>query len=104
MRSFRWYLVILLSFVVVGIYWVNHHYLIDGLKQVTHGILWSNLTVLFCLSLIPVGTNWLGVRGISSFSIGALYSAVCALPSIPWITPFHLSSAVTLANLPSAEC
>jgi uncharacterized membrane protein len=78
-------LVYLLSFIVVGIYWVNHHYLIDGLKQVTHGILWSNLAVLFCLSLVPVGTNWLGVRGISSFSV-ALYSAVCALPSIPWIT------------------
>jgi uncharacterized membrane protein len=78
-------LVYLLSFIVVGIYWVNHHYLIDGIKQVTHGILWSNLAVLFCLSLIPLGTHWLGVRGISSFSV-ALYSAVCALPSIPWIT------------------
>src|SRR5471032_56117 len=54
--------VYLLSFVQVGIYWVNHHYLLDGLKQVTHGILWSNLAMLFCLSLIPVATNWVGVR------------------------------------------
>lgn len=77
-------LVYLLSFVQVGIYWVNHHYLIDGLKQVTHGILWSNLAVLFCLSLIPVATNWVGVRGISSFSI-ALYSVACALPGTPWM-------------------
>jgi len=74
----------LLSFVMVGIYWVNHHYLIDGLEQVTHGILWSNLAMLFCLSLIPVATNWVGTRGISSFSI-ALYAAACALPGTPWI-------------------
>ena len=77
-------LVYLLSFVQVGIYWVNHHYLVDGIKQVTHGILWSNLAVLFTLSLIPVATNWVGVRGISPFSI-ALYSAACALPGIPWM-------------------
>ena len=78
-------LVYLLSFVQVGIYWVNHHYLIDDLKQVTHGILWSNLAVLFCLSLVPVATNWVGTRGISPFSI-ALYSVVCALPGLPWMT------------------
>jgi len=78
-------LVYLLSFVQVGIYWVNHHYLIDGLKQVTHGILWSNLAMLFCLSLIPVATDWVGTRGISPFSI-ALYSAACAFPGIPWMT------------------
>jgi len=77
-------LVYLLSFVQVGIYWVNHHYLIDDLKQVTHGILWSNLAVLFTLSLVPVATNWVGARGISPFSI-ALYSAVCAFPGIPWM-------------------
>jgi len=77
-------LVYLLSFVQVGIYWVNHHYLLDGLKQVTHGILWSNLAMLFCLSLIPVATNWVGARGISSFSI-ALYSVASALPGLPWM-------------------
>jgi len=77
-------LVYLLSFVQVGIYWVNHHYLVDGVKQVTHGILWSNLAVLFTLSLIPVATNWVGVRHVSPFSV-ALYSAACALPAIPWM-------------------
>ena len=32
-----------LSFVEVGIYWVNHHYIIDDLEQVSHGLLWANL-------------------------------------------------------------
>ena len=81
-------LVYLLSFVQTGIYWVNHHYLIDDLDQVTHGILWSNLALLFALSLIPVATNWVGVRGISPSSI-ALYAALCAFPRPPLDGPLH---------------
>jgi uncharacterized membrane protein len=77
-------LVYLLSFIQTGIYWVNHHYLLDDLDQVTHGILWSNLAVLFSLSLFPVATNWVAVRGITSFSI-ALYAAVCAFPGVSWM-------------------
>ncbi len=77
-------LVYLLSFVQIGIYWVNHHYLTDDLEQVTHGILWSNLVLLFALSLIPWATNWVAIRGISSFSI-ALYSVACALAAVAWM-------------------
>ena len=65
--------VYLLSFVQTGIDWVNHHYLVDDLDHVTHGILWSNLAFRFCLSLIPFATTWIGNRGISSFSV-SLYS------------------------------
>ena len=39
----------LLTFVQIGIYWVNHHYLVDEVETVSHGILWSNLMFLFCL-------------------------------------------------------
>jgi uncharacterized membrane protein len=83
-------LVYLLSFVQTGIYWVNHHYLVDDLKRVTHGILWSNLALLFTLSLIPWATNWVALRGISSFSV-ALYCIVCQLPALAW---FVLSTLI----------
>ncbi len=73
----------LLSFVQVGIYWVNHHYLLDDAERSTHGILWANLTFLFCLSLFPFAARWVGERGISSFSI-ALYAVVSVLPAISW--------------------
>jgi uncharacterized membrane protein len=77
-------LIYLLSFVQTGIYWVNHHYLIDDLDEVSHGLLWSNLAFLFSLSLIPFATNWVGVRGITPFAI-ALYSICCAFPAFSWI-------------------
>lgn len=80
----RLVLLYLLSFVQVGIYWVNHHYLIDDVEEVSHGILWANLAFLFALSLFPFATNWVGERGISSFSI-ALYAVVGVLPAIAWV-------------------
>jgi TMEM175 potassium channel family protein len=49
-----------LSFVFVGIYWNNHHHLLHATHSVTGRILWSNLHLLFWLSLIPFGTAWLG--------------------------------------------
>lgn len=77
-------LVYLLSFIQTGIYWVNHHYLLDDAEEVGHAVLWSNLALLFTLSLIPWATNWVAIRGISPFSI-ALYSLVCQLPAIAWM-------------------
>lgn len=98
-------LVYLLSFVETGIYWVNHHYLIDDVEEVSHGILWANLAFLFTLSLIPFATSWVGERGISSFSI-ALYAVAFALPAVTW---FLLSrticrrSGVSLAGSPTKQ-
>ena len=84
-------LVYLLSFVQTGIYWVNHHYLVDDLDPVTHGILWSNLAFLFCLSLLPFATTWIGNRGISPFAV-SLYAITCALPALAWI---NLSTCIS---------
>ena len=49
----------LLSFVYVGIYWNNHHHMFQLVRKVTGGVLWANLALLFCLSLIPFTTAWL---------------------------------------------
>jgi uncharacterized membrane protein len=73
-----------LSFVEVGIYWVNHHYMVDDVEQVSHGLLWANLGFLFTLSLIPFGTAWVGERGITPFAL-SLYSICCALPAVSWM-------------------
>jgi uncharacterized membrane protein len=78
-------LLYLLTFVQIGIYWVNHHYLIDQVETVSHGILWANLMFLFCLSLFPFATDWIGVKGLSSFTT-ALYAAVSILPGLGYMT------------------
>jgi uncharacterized membrane protein len=50
----------LMSFVFVGIYWGNHHHLLHTVKRVSSGIIWSNMNLLFWLSLIPFATSWMG--------------------------------------------
>jgi len=74
----------LLTFVQIGIYWVNHHYLVDEVETVSHGILWANLAFLFCLSLFPFATDWIGVKGLSSFTT-ALYAAVSIFPGLGYM-------------------
>jgi uncharacterized membrane protein len=49
----------LLSFVYVGIYWNNHHHMFHLVRQVSGGVLWANLALLFCLSLLPFTTAWM---------------------------------------------
>ena len=49
----------LLSFVYVGIYWTNHHHMFQLTDHVTGGVLWANLSLLFCLSLFPFTTQWM---------------------------------------------
>src|SRR5271169_6894000 len=49
-----------LSFLVAAIMRVNHHHLIHAVRQVTARLLWSNLNLLFWMSLIPFVTDFLG--------------------------------------------
>jgi uncharacterized membrane protein len=49
-----------LSFVYVGIYWNNHHHLFHAVHEITGGVLWANLHLLFWLSLLPFVTAWMG--------------------------------------------
>ncbi|CAN5233453.1 TMEM175 family protein [soil metagenome] len=49
-----------LSFVYLGIYWNNHHHLLQAASHVNGAVLWSNLFLLFWLALIPFVTTWMG--------------------------------------------
>jgi uncharacterized membrane protein len=51
-------LVYILSFAFVGIYWNNHHHLLRATERMNARVMWSNLFLLFWLSLIPIATSW----------------------------------------------
>lgn len=65
----------ILSFVFVGIYWNNHHHLLQAVKQVDGRALWANLHLLFWLSLIPFVTGWMGENEFAAWPV-ALYGVV----------------------------
>jgi len=49
-----------LSVIYVGIYWNNHHHLLQATQRVDGKVLWANLVLLFWLSLLPFATGWMG--------------------------------------------
>jgi uncharacterized membrane protein len=67
-----------LSFLVVAIMWVNHHHLIHAVRDVTARLLWSNLNLLFWMSLVPFVTDFLGKRYHEPMAV-ALYGLDLAL-------------------------
>jgi len=78
-----------LSFVYVGIYWNNHHHMIYAAERINGAILWSNLNLLFWLSLIPFVTAWMGENHFSRWPVilyglllimnGIAYTILCRL-------------------------
>jgi len=55
-----------LSFIYLGIYWNNHHHLFQATEEVSGGILWANLHLLFWLSLFPFTTAWMGENQLAA--------------------------------------
>ena len=78
-----------LSFVYVGIYWNNHHHMIYAAERINGAILWSNLNLLFWLSLIPFATAWMGENHFTRWPVilyglllimnGIAYTILCRL-------------------------
>lgn len=60
-----------LSFVLLGIYWSNHHHMLHATRIVTGGVLWANLHLLFWLSLVPAVTAWMGESQFGSLALAA---------------------------------
>ena len=54
-----------LSFVNVGIFWVNHHHMLQATEHVRGGALWANLSLLFWLSLVPFVIRWIDEQGVT---------------------------------------
>jgi TMEM175 potassium channel family protein len=64
----------IISFFYVAVYWINHHHLFHRVKRVDLLILWANIAVLFCMSLIPFFTEWMQSTRLSPFPT-AIYAA-----------------------------
>jgi uncharacterized membrane protein len=88
-----------LSFVMLGIYWNNHHHLIHMTDRVTGGILWANLHLLFWLSLIPLGTAWVGETELSPLPT-ATYSVILMLAGTAY---YMLKTAIIRSQGPHSK-
>src|SRR3954467_10714071 len=74
-----------LSFVYLGIYWNNHHHMLQATDRVNGLILWTNLHLLFWLSLVPFTTAWLGENHFASVT-AAVYGIVLLAAAVAFYT------------------
>ena len=72
-----------LSFLYLGIYWNNHHHMLQAAKHVDGRVLWANLHLLFWLSLIPFTTHWMGDTRFAEWPV-VLYGVVLLLAAVAY--------------------
>ena len=75
----------LMSFTYLGIYWNNHHHMLQATRRVSGGILWANLHLLFWLSLVPFVTEWLGENHFERVP-AACYGIVLLIAALAYYT------------------
>jgi len=89
----------LLSFVLVAIYWNNHHHLFKLVERIDGAVMWSNMMLLFSLSLVPFATAWFG-ENAGSLAPMLLYVGVqlcCA------VTYFVMTRAMLRIHAPDSQ-
>ncbi len=87
-----------LSFLYVGIYWNNHHHMLQATKKVSGPILWANLHLLFWLSLFPFATGWMGENHFAP-APSSLYGFVLLMAAVAY---FLLQQAIIASEGPAS--
>lgn len=73
----------ILSFIYIGIYWNNHHHMVHTIRHIGPGIMWTNLNLLFWLSLVPFATAWMGENHFAGAPV-AVYAIVLIMCGISY--------------------
>ena len=73
----------LLSFIYIGIYWNNHHHMLQSVHKVNGTALWANMHLLFWLSLVPFATAWMGENHFSQWPI-IVYGFILLMAAIAY--------------------
>lgn len=73
----------ILSFIFLGIYWNNHHHMLQATREINGKILWANLHLLFWLSMVPFVTGWMGENYFAPLPT-AVYGVVLLLAAIAY--------------------
>jgi len=77
-----------LSFVNIGIYWNNHHHMLHAAKHVNGAVLWTNIHLLFWLSLFPFVTGWMGENHFAKWPV-ALYGVISFMAGVAYYFLAH---------------
>lgn len=82
-----------LSFIYIGIYWNNHHHLMHTVHKVSGSVLWSNIHLLFWLSLVPFATAWMGENHFSKWPV-ILYGFILMMAGVAYYILTHCLTGI----------
>ena len=83
-----------LSFVMIGIYWNNHHHMFHAVQRCSGATLWANLHLLFWLSLVPFVTGWMDENHFAPLTVAAYGTVLlCAAIAYTILTRVLLEAA-----------
>jgi uncharacterized membrane protein len=78
----------ILSFINIGIYWNNHHHMMHAVRHINGTVLWTNIHLLFWLSLVPFFTGWMGENHFAKWTV-ALYGSVLFMAGVAYYFLAH---------------
>ena len=78
----------ILSFINIGIYWNNHHHLMQTVEHVNGKVLWANMHLLFWLSLIPFTSGWMGENHFTTWPV-AVYGMILLMAGVAYYILAH---------------
>lgn len=76
-----YFIAYIFSFIMISIFWNNHHHMFHLLEKTDERLLWQNLLFLFWMSLIPFGTAMVGANPSLPISI-ALYGFIMMMTTL----------------------
>lgn len=66
-----------LSFIIIGMFWMSHHALFSAIQEVDRGLLWFNMIYLLLIVFVPYPTGLLALFGDVSTAV-IFYAAIMA--------------------------
>jgi uncharacterized membrane protein len=93
------FLAYVLSYINVGIFWNNHHHMLQVTERVDGRVLWANLGLLFWLSLVPFVIRWIDEAGFTTAPVAA-YGVVLAGAAIAYLI---LERTIIAVNGPNSS-
>src|SRR3984957_13722984 len=88
-----------LSFVNVGIFWNNHHHMLQATERVNGMVLWANLAFLFWLSLVPFLIRWINDTHFAPVPT-ASYGVILVMAGISYLL---LERTIIACNGPTSK-
>lgn len=83
----------ILSFTYIAIYWNNHHHMMHSVQRVSGGVLWTNIHLLFWLSLVPFATAWMGENHFSLWPV-VVYGFILIMAAIAYYFLAHCLAGI----------